>query len=171
MPWTAPDVPHGHPEPLAGDERAMLEGWLEWQRTTLLRKCAGLTGEQLARRAVPPSDLSLLGLIRHASKAERLWFRQRVGGEDLPRIYPAGEADIHGATASGAEADYQALLAERQACRRVAAWAGLDDEFIAESWGRRVSVRWVYLHMIEEYARHNGHADFLRERIDVVTGV
>jgi hypothetical protein len=112
----------------------MLEGWLEWQRTTLLRKCAGLTGEQLARRAVPPSDLSLLGLIRNMAKAERLWFRQRVGGEDLPRIYPAGEADIHGAVPSGAQADYRALLAERQACRTVAARASLDDEFTVESW-------------------------------------
>jgi hypothetical protein len=171
MSWIAPEIPYEHAEPLVGDERTMLEGWLEWQRTTLLRKCGGLTGEQLARRAVPPSDLSLLGLIRHAAKAERLWFRQRVGGADLPRIYPVGEADIHGAEASGAAAAYATLLAERQACRAVAARAGLDDEFTVAAWGRRVSVRWVYLHMIEEYARHNGHADLLRERIDGVTGV
>jgi hypothetical protein len=171
MSWTAPQVTRGHPEPLAGDEQTMLAGWLEWQRATLLRKCAGLTGEQLARRAVPPSDLSLLGLIRHLAKAERLWFRQRVAGEDLPRIYPAGEAYIHGAEAAGAEADYATLLAEMQVCRAVAARTSLDDEFAMEAWGRRVSVRWVYVHMIEEYARHNGHADLLRERIDGVTGV
>ncbi len=171
MSWIAPEVPRGHPEPLVSDERTMLEGWLEWQRTTLLRKCAGLTGEQLARRAVPPSKLSLLGLIRHLAKAERLWFRQRAGGEDLPRIYPAGEADFHGAEAADAEADYATLLAEMKACRTVAARASLDDEFTMESWDRRVSVRWVHIHMIEEYARHNGHADLLRERIDGVTGL
>jgi hypothetical protein len=171
MSWTAPEVAHRHPEPLVGDERTMLEGWLEWQRTTLLRKCAGLTGEQLARRAVPPSNLSLLGLIRHAAKGERLWFRQRVGGEDLPRIYPAGEADFHGAEATGAQDDYATLLAEREAGRAAAARASLDHEFTVEAWGRRVSVRWVYIHMIEEYARHNGHADLLRERIDGATGV
>ncbi|MGH3391797.1 MAG: DinB family protein [Actinomadura sp.] len=171
MSWTAPEITRGHAEPLVGDERTMLEGWLEWQRTTLLRKCAGLTGEQLARRAVPPSDLSLLGLVRHMAKAERLWFRQRVGGAELPRLHPAGEADIHAAKAAGAEADYATLLSEWEACRAVAARASLDDEFTMESWGpRRVSVRWVYIHMIEEYARHNGHADLLRERIDGVTG-
>jgi uncharacterized protein DUF664 len=171
MSWTAPEVALGHAEPLVGGERAMLEGWLEWQRLTLLRKCAGLTGEQLARRAVPPPDLSLLGLIRHLAKAERLWFRQRVGGEDLPRSYPACEADLHAAEAVGAEADYATLLAEMEACRTAAARASLGDEFTMESWGRRVSVRWVYVHMIEEYARHNGHADLLRERIDGVTGL
>ena len=154
-----------------GDERTMLEGWLEWHRTTLLRKCGGLTAEQLARRAVPPSNLSLLGLIRHAAKAERHWFRQRVGGEDLLWLYPAGEADFHAAEAASAEADYATLLAEREACRALAAHASLDDVFTVEAWDRRVSVRWVYIHMIEEYARHNGHADLLRERIDGATGV
>jgi hypothetical protein len=171
MPWKAPEIAHEHQEPLVGDERAVLEGWLDWQRTTLLRKCGGLTGEQLARRAVPPSSLSLLGLIRHAAKAERLWFRQRIGGEDVPRIYPAGEADFRAAEAAGAETDYATLLAEIEVCRAVAARASLDDEFTVEAWGRRVQVRWVYVHMIEEYARHNGHADLLRERIDGVTGV
>jgi hypothetical protein len=156
---------------LVGDERTMLEGWLEWHRTTLLRKCGGLTAEQLARRAVPPSNLSLLGLIRHAAKAERYWFRQRVGGEDLPRLYPAGEADFHAADAACADADYATLLAEQDACRALAAHTSLDDVFTIETWDRRVSVRWVYIHMIEEYARHNGHADLLRERIDGTTGV
>jgi Protein of unknown function (DUF664) len=170
MPWTAPDVAQGTAS-FTGGERAMLEGWLERERLTLLRKCAGLTGEQLAQRALPPSALSLLGLIRHAAKAERLWFRQRVGGENLPRIYPAGEADIHAAEAGGAEADYAGLLAEMQASRAVAARASLDDEFTSQPGGRTVSVRWVYIHMIEEYARHNGHADLLREQIDGVTGL
>jgi hypothetical protein len=170
MVWKAPEIPNEYPEPLVGDERTVLEGLLEWHRTTLLRKCGGLTAEQLARRAVPPSDLSLLGLIRHAAKAERLWFRQRVAGQDVPSIHPPGEADIFKAKAATAEADYAALLTEREACRAAAAQASLDDEFTIEDWGRRVSVRWVFLHMIEEYARHNGHADLLRERIDGATG-
>jgi Protein of unknown function (DUF664) len=123
-----------------------------------------------AERAVPPSNLSLLGLIRHLANAERLWFRQRTGGQQLPRIYPAGGGDFDGATA-GAEADYATLLAERQACREAAARASLDDEFTVRAWNRTLSVRWVYLHMIEEYARHNGHADLLRERLDGLTGV
>jgi Protein of unknown function (DUF664) len=144
VPWTAPQVAWHDAASLAGDERAMLEDRLEWQRTALLRKCAGLTDGQLARRAVPPSDLSLLGLIRHAAKAERLWFRQRVGGQDLPRLYPAGEADIHAARAATAEADYPTLLAEREACRTVTARANLDDELTIQAWGRRLSVRWVY---------------------------
>jgi uncharacterized damage-inducible protein DinB len=163
MPWTAPEVAREDAGPLSDDERAILEDRLEFHRMALLRKCAGLTGEQLALRAAPPSALSLLGLIRHAAKAERLWFRQRAGREDLPRLYPAGEADIHAAEAATAEADYATLLAEREEC--------LDDEFTIKEWGRRVSVRWVYVHMIEEYARHNGHADLLRERIDGVTGL
>jgi hypothetical protein len=87
----------------------------------------------------------------------------------LPR--PAGEADIHAADAATAEADYAALLAERKACRAVAARASLDDELTIKEWHRRVSVRWVQVHLIEEYARHNGHADLLRERIDGVAGL
>ena len=171
MPWTAPEVAQEDAGPLADDERAILEDRLEFHRAALLRKCAGLTGEQLALRAAPPSALSLLGLIRHAAKAERLWFRQRFGGEDLPRLYPAGETDIHAADAATAETDYATLLAEREACRTVAVRASLDDEFTIKEWGRRASLRWVYVHMIEEYARHNGHADLLRERIDGVTGL
>jgi hypothetical protein len=147
----------------------MLEGWLEWHRTTLLSKCAGLTGDQLAQRAVPPSNLSLLGLIRHLAQVERGWFRRRIGAENLPALYPHG-TDFAAASAAGAEADLAILLREMEASRVAAIGANLDDEFTVESWGRRVSVRWVYVHMIEEYARHNGHADLLRERIDGTTG-
>ena len=171
MPWIAPEVAREDAGPRADDERAILEDQLEFHRTTLLCKCAGLTGEQLALRAAPPSALSLLGLIRHAAKGERLWFRQRVGGEDLPRLYAAGEADITAADAATAEADYAILLAEREACRAVAARASLDRKFTIVEWDRCVSVRWVYVHMIEEYARHNGHADLLRERIDGAAGL
>src|SRR6476661_9656302 len=82
--WIAPEVerPEG---PLTGPERPMLQAFLDWQRATLLYKCAGLTGEQLARRAIPPSELSLLGLLRHMTKVERVWFRMRFAGEQVGR--------------------------------------------------------------------------------------
>jgi uncharacterized damage-inducible protein DinB len=169
-PWKAPEITRGHAEPHVGGERVMLEGWLEWHRATLLSKCAGLNAEQLARQAIPPSNLSLLGLIRHLAQVERGWFRRRIGGEDLPRIYPPGGADFDAADPSGAESDYATLLAEMQACRTATASIDLDEEFVMEAWGRTVSARWIYVHMIEEYARHNGHADLLRERIDGARG-
>jgi hypothetical protein len=169
MTWRAPEVPRELTETLGG-ERVILESWLEWQRLTFLRKCSGLTGGQLARREVPPSDLSLLGLIRHLRKAERLWFRERMAGEDVPRLYAPGVREFDGVEAAEAEADYDALLEEMQTCREAAARMSLDEDFAIRGWDYRVSVRWVYLHMIEEYARHNGHADLLRERIDGSTG-
>jgi hypothetical protein len=86
MTWIAPDVTRVD-EPLTGDERATLEGLLDWHRATLLWKCSGLTGEQLAHCAVPPSNLSLLGLIRHVADAERAWFRRRAGGQPVPEVY------------------------------------------------------------------------------------
>ena len=143
----------------------MLDGWLEWQRATLLHMCAGLTAEQLAQWAVPPSNLSLLGLIRHMTEVERSWVRRRVAGQDVPVIFPVADTDFTAAEPAGAEADYTALVAEVDECRTAVADVGLDDEFTHPRWGR-MSLRWVYVHMIEEYARHNGHADFLRERID-----
>lgn len=87
MLWTAPEIRRGHAEPLLGNERAVLEGWLEYHRTTLLLKCAGLTAEQLAQRAVPPSNLSLLGLIRHLTDVERGWLRRKVAGQHLPAVH------------------------------------------------------------------------------------
>ncbi|MFD2078328.1 Uncharacterized damage-inducible protein DinB (forms a four-helix bundle) [Actinopolymorpha cephalotaxi] len=170
MAWIAPQVERGHAEPLVGDERAVLDGWLDWHRATLLHKCAGLTGEQLARRAVPTSNLSLLGLLRHVAEVERMWFRRNVGGEILPAVYPAG-VDFDDADASGAETDYATLVAEMAAARTAVAGVGLDTEFAMASWGRQVSLRWIYVHLIEEYARHNGHADLLRQIVDGTTGV
>ena len=134
---------------------------------TLLHKCAGLTAEQLAQWAVPPSNLSLLGLIRHMTDVERGWFRRRVAGEELPYQYD-NDVDFEQADAGGAEADYAALVAEQEACRKAVSDIPLDQTF--QGRNGEVSVRWVYIHMIEEYARHTGHADFLRERIDGITG-
>jgi hypothetical protein len=170
--WTAPDVPRVD-EPFAGDERAILQGFLEYGRSTLLRKCAGLTGARLAERAVPPSTLSLLGLVRHAAEVERTWFRRRFGGEDLPRLYGRDdrpEAAFADVDPDRAADDIARLLAEWEAARAAVAGLPLDHLFASERWGG-MSLRWAYAHMISEYSRHNGHADLLRERIDGSTGV
>jgi uncharacterized damage-inducible protein DinB len=166
--WKAPDVerPEG---PLTGPERPMLQAFLDWYRATLLYKCAGLTGEQLAERAVPPSDLSLLGLVRHMTKVERAWFRQRFAGEQVDS--PFGDepgADFERTDPARAAADYARLTEEFKLADMAVAHSSLDEEFVHD--GETMSLRLIYLHMIEEYARHMGHADLLRERIDGATG-
>jgi uncharacterized damage-inducible protein DinB len=166
--WRAPDVerPEG---PLTGPERPMLQAFLDWQRATLLYKCAGLTGEELAERSVPPSALSLLGLVRHMTKVERVWFRQRFAGE--PVDDPFGDdktADFERGDPARAAADYARLTEEFKLVDAAVANASLDDTFVHN--GETMSLRLIYLHMIEEYARHLGHADLLRERIDGATG-
>jgi uncharacterized damage-inducible protein DinB len=169
--WQAPQVDR-FPEPLALPERAALEGWLDYHRDTLLTKCAGLDAEQLRRRSVPPSNLSLIGLVRHMAEVERSWFRRRIAGADLPDIFCTPDNidgdfdDVDDADPAEALETYAAELA---LAREVAARHALDDSFTSRR-GQRLDVRWVYLHMIEEYARHNGHADLLRECIDGVTG-
>jgi uncharacterized damage-inducible protein DinB len=166
MTWTAPEVPR--PEgPLTGEERPMLQAVLDWHRATLLYKCQGLTGEQLAERAVPPSELSLLGLIRHMTRVERIWFRQRFADEPVENAYEKGPdfADIEPGRAA---ADYARLTEEWRLADAAAANAPLDATFTSN--GETMSLRLLYLHMIEEYARHIGHADLLRERIDGATG-
>jgi uncharacterized damage-inducible protein DinB len=152
----------------------MLEAWLEFHRATLEMKCDGLSAEQLRQRAVPPSSLSLIGLIRHMTDVERHWFRNTLHGEDAPDLYstpedPDGDFD-HVEHADPAET-FAAWHAELDHARRLlAAVASLDDLGARPSRGGLVSLRWIMVHMIEEYARHNGHADFLRERIDGSVG-
>ena len=166
--WKAPDVerPEG---PLTGPERPMLQAFLDWQRATLLYKCAGLTGEQLAVRTVPPSGLSLLGLVRHMTKVERTWFRQRFAGEPVDNPFGGDKAaDFEGADSARAAADYARLTEEFKLADAAVANASLDDTFTHDH--EVMSLRLIYLHMIEEYARHLGHADLLREQIDGATG-
>jgi len=168
--WTAP-TPSPVDGPVTGDDRPILEGYLNWQRATLLNICAGLTGEQLARRPIPSSSLSLLGLVRHLAKVERIWFRQRAAGQDVPPMYPASggrDADFHDAEASQAPADFSRLQAEWQSADDSVRQLRFDDTFDAGD-GERWSLRMMYVHLIGEYARHNGHADLLREAIDGVT--
>jgi hypothetical protein len=172
MTWTAPEVTRAE-GPKIADERSMLDGWLDWHRQTLLKKCEGLTGELLAERAVPPSTLSLLGLVRHMAEVERWWFRRRYASEEVGPIYCPDESpdgDFDDVDPARVEADFATFIAECEAARAAAAGGSLEDVSPHPRWGD-VSLRWIYIHMIEEYARHNGHADLLRERIDGVTGV
>ncbi len=154
--------------PLAAGERAMLQAFLNWHRATLLYKCQRLTGEQLAERSVPPSDLSLLGLIRHMTRVERTWFRQRFADELVPDAYER-DAAFTAADPSRAAADYARFTQEWKLADAATANAPLEATFSYN--GQTMSLRLSYLHMIEEYARHLGHADLLRERIDGATGV
>ena len=172
MTWTAPPITRQSTPPVAG-ERQMLEAWLDFHRQTLLRTCSGLTAGQLRQRSAPPSTLSLLGLVRHMTDVERGWFRRRIAGEDIGFLY-SSEADPDGefgnVGSADAEQDFAAYREEVELARRAAAGRELDGTFVHERRKVVMSVRWVYLHMIEEYARHNGHAGLLRQRIDGATG-
>ena len=174
MTWTAPEVKRSEPPLLAG-EREALDAWLDFHRDTLLTKCMGLTADQLRQRAVPPSALSLLGIVRHMTDVERWWFR--VHGTDQDMIFRYWTEDNLNADFDDLdEPDAQAVLAayrEEVALAR-AAVRDLSLDHVVPSHGhhpeRVRDLRWIYIHMIEEYARHNGHADLLRERIEGVTG-
>ena len=170
MTWTAP-TPDPVDGPVTGDDRPILEGYLNYQRATLLNICAGLTGEQLAERPIPSSSLSLLGLVRHLAKVERTWFRQRATGQDVPPMYPAAagkDADFNDTEAGQAAAEIGRLRAEWQSADESVKQMDFDATFDA-GHGERWSLRMMYVHLIGEYARHNGHADLLREAIDGVT--
>jgi uncharacterized damage-inducible protein DinB len=172
MTWSAPQIER-RPELYVADERAMLQGWLDWHRDTLLYKCAGLTAEQLKRPSAEPSNLTLLGLVRHMADVERAWFRRRVAGEEIESIYSGPDnvdGDFGEVAGADAEADFATFQAEVAACDAAVVGQSLAETFIHPRSQREISIRWVYIHMIEEYARHNGHADLIRERIDGVTG-
>jgi uncharacterized damage-inducible protein DinB len=153
-----------------GDERTTLNEFLRFQRLTLEVKCDGLDAEQLARRAVEPSTMSLLGLVRHMAEVERAWFRRRFAEQDVPKRYQT-DADPD-ADFNGAVPDPAVVEEARAAWREEVAFAEQftrdhDLGFVGkDSEGSPVSLRELLCHMIEEYARHNGHADLLRERID-----
>lgn len=152
-------------------ERAMLEAWLDFHRDTLRWKCQGLTADQLRARSVPPSGMSLLGLVRHLAEVERSWFRRVLAGEDAPPRWYDDEhpdGDFDGVDDADPDEAFAAWADEVEAARAVAARHGLDDTGLRH--GEPCSLRWIYVHLIEEYARHNGHADLLRERIDGATG-
>ena len=156
--------------PRLGDERATLTEFVRGQRLTLQLKCEGLDAGQLARRAVEPSTMSLLGLVRHMAEVERAWFRRRFAGHDVPKRYQTEadpDGDFNGAVANPAVVD-EAWAAWREEMTFADEFtAGHDLDFVgSDSEGGQVSLRELLVHMVEEYARHNGHADLLRERID-----
>ena len=172
MTWTAPDVTRPA-VPRVTDERTMLEAWLEFHRQTLLMKCAGLGAEQLKRRSVAPSTLTLHGLLRHMAEVERDWFRICFAGQDISNLYSTEAkptADFDDLEAADPATDFATFMEEVRLARAVTVGRSLDDTFVHPQRGVEINLRWVYVHMIEEYARHNGHADLIRERIDGVTG-
>jgi uncharacterized damage-inducible protein DinB len=159
--------------PLIAGEREMLRVFLDFHRATLAMKCDGLTDDQLRERSMPPSTLTLLGLVRHMAEVERIWFRRAIAGEDLPLVW-TDEIDFQVAydvsKADGSEA-FAVWRAEVDRSRQIEAEAeSLDVLGYQPRWDEQVSLRFVMLHLIHEYARHNGHADFLREGVDGTVG-
>jgi uncharacterized damage-inducible protein DinB len=159
--------------PRIASEREMLRVFLDFHRATLAMKCDGLSDEELRSRSMPPSTLSLLGLVRHLAEVERTWFRRVINGEDVPFVW-SDKGDFQEAydasRATRSEA-FDAWQAEVERSRRIEAEAeSLDVTGHFARWGEDVSLRFVMLHLIHEYARHNGHADFLREGIDGTVG-
>jgi uncharacterized damage-inducible protein DinB len=154
------------------DERTMLESWLDWQRTTLLLKCEGLSDDDRKARPVATSLLSLHGLVRHMADVERNWFRRVLLDEqDTPPLFWALDAEDRELVPLDDavwEDDLAAWEAECDAARSLAAGFPLDHCGVRH--GEACSLRWVYVHMIEEYARHNGHADLIREMVDGAVG-
>ena len=172
MTWTAPETVRS-PQLVVGDERSMLQNRLDHHRATLLWKCRGLTAEQLVIRSVEPSSMTLLGLVRHMTEVERAWFRKRAAGQDVPYQHTTEQnqdGDFDDVDTADAAHDFALYRSEIDQCDGAVAPLALDYTFVHPRTGREISLRWIYLHMIEEYARHNGHADLLRERIDGVTG-
>ncbi|MCI0385723.1 DinB family protein [Streptomyces sp. CNQ085] len=161
--------------PLNANERSTLESWLDFHRATLALKCEGLNDEQALATPVPPSGFTFTGLVQHMAEVERNWFRRVLAGEEVRPIYdpqadpsgPDGGFEVtDGASLRDALATWREEISR---AREHCASRGLVDT--GRFRGQDVSLRWIYVHMIEEYARHNGHADLLRERIDGVTGV
>ncbi|MGA7086746.1 MAG: DinB family protein [Candidatus Dormiibacterota bacterium] len=167
-------MPDPQPEPSRNaDERTTVTGFLEDQRKVLAWKCQGLSDAQLKEASAPPSNLTLLGLVRHMAEVERSWFRRRLSREDIDSIWctqAQPDADFEGA----GEADVaQAFTVWEEECRIsrsiLKELSSLAVTFSSPS-DPQISARWMVNHMIEEYSRHNGHADLIRERLDGATG-
>jgi uncharacterized damage-inducible protein DinB len=158
---------------MMGGERAVLDHWLGLYRDTVLLKIAGLDADQLVRRAVPPSSMSLIGLVRHLTEVEAYWLRVVLLDEqDIPDYYctsasPDGDFDDVDAATAVVDA-YRAELATVR--MNTAAWLDLDGPVRGLRRGNPVNLRWILVHLVEEYARHLGHMDLLREAVDGRTG-
>ncbi|MFI0168682.1 DinB family protein [Streptomyces sp. NPDC017095] len=166
-------LPDGRRVPLTtGPERPMLESWLDFHRATLELKCRGLDDAQVRRAAAEPSSLTLLGLVQHLAEVERNWFQRIVAGLDVPPVF---EEESGYALAAGRGLPEALAVWRREVARgrRLCAGRSLEDTVRLAGGplaGAEFSLRWVFVHLIEEYARHNGHADLLRERIDGTIG-
>jgi uncharacterized protein DUF664 len=165
---TATDIDRAEP-PRVADERTMLAAWLDYWRASIVHKCAGLSGAQLAEKSCPPSPMSLIGLVRHLVEMER-GYAHRLAAPDLPLLYctdDSPDGDFDDVSAERALDDLETFKVHCGRSREIMDGLALDDEF---GTTRPYSVRWVYHYLIKEYARHLGHADLLRERIDGVIG-
>jgi uncharacterized damage-inducible protein DinB len=157
------------------DERTTLESWLEFYRSTLLLKCDGLDDAALRTAAAQPSVLSLQGLVQHMAEVERNWFRRVLAGEPAPSIYEqkVEESDHDGGFDVSEKTSFLAAVSiwQEEIAHARANCAARDLGDTSPFMGTEVSLRWIYVHMIGEYARHSGHADLIRECIDGATGV
>ncbi|WP_431676642.1 DinB family protein [Kitasatospora sp. KL5] len=164
--WADPDDdPRNSEGPGPDGELATLQDFLANYRLTLRMKCEGLDAEKLARRSVPPSTMSLLGLVRHLAEVERDWRNWITDADPLPKLYGKRDADFDGAVAEQAVVDAAYADLEREQAATDAALADHPD--LGERVGKdRIAIRELLVHRVEEYARHCGHADLLRERID-----
>jgi hypothetical protein len=184
--WQLPDMPDHVPHhlsrqwvtdarttpPLVGDEREILTAYLDWHRETFELKCAGVPPERLSEKLVPPSGLSLHGLLRHLAGVERWWFRIQFAGADVPLLHYSDDDPDQDFERLDGDVD-EAIALWREECRRsreIVAAASLDDTGVHRASGKPIVLRRVIVQLIAEYARHNGHADLLRERIDGATG-
>ncbi|MFC4530960.1 DinB family protein [Sphaerisporangium dianthi] len=170
QPW--PDDPRTDPPSVAG-ERELLTSYLDWHRQTFELKCSGVPAERLSDKCIPPSELSLHGLLRHLSGVERWWFRLQFAGEDLPLLYYSDDDPNQDFDSLDGDVN-EAFAVWRAECdhsrRIVESAASLDATGTRFSTGEPISLRRILVSTIAEYARHNGHADLLRERIDGATG-
>ncbi|GAB2775772.1 DinB family protein [Terrabacter koreensis] len=168
--WADDDRPR---IPRVADERAALTAYLEYYRATVEMKCRGLTPEQARTRSMPPSTMSLHGLVRHLAGVERWWFQQNFERRDVPFLFftedqpdldfdPPADADF--------TEDLKTWRAECAVSREIVAAHDLDDTARPLDWYEDVDLRWLVLRMITEYAQHCGHADLLREGVDGRTG-
>lgn len=159
--------------PSFGSERDMLRAFLDYHRATLAMKCEGLTDEELRQRSMPPSTLSLLGLVRHMAEVERAWFRRVFEDNDAPMVW-SDKIDFQAAYDASASTRGEAFPvweSEVENSRRIEREAeSLDRTGYQPRWGEEVSLRMVMVHVLLEYGRHNGHADLLREGIDGTVG-
>ena len=168
--WADDDRPR---IPRVAGEREALTAYLEYYRATVEMKCRGLTPDQVRTRSMPPSTLSLHGLVRHLAAVERWWFQQNFERRDVPLLFfTADNPDLDFDPPAGADFadDLQTWRAECAVSRQIVAAHDLDDTARPLDWHEDVDLRWLVLRMITEYAQHCGHVDLLREGLDGITG-